>query len=236
MPKKVKSEKVKVKSTSKADASLNGQNLSVLPGGKLNNLLNNYSGKLTNFKTSKTFYLLIIALGLALLFFFKKSWFIAATVNGAPITNLELQMKLNEQFRTQTLTQLINEKIILDEARKNGALPTDADINKRISELETSVGGKEALDALLTQQGQTRTSIRSQIVIPLALTKLYEKEATVSADEVSKFMEQNKDQLKATDSAGQQKEAEDAIKQQKLQQIFNQKFQELRTKAKIQIF
>lgn len=208
----------------------------IIPGGKLNNFLNNFPDKITNFKKSKTFYLVIIAVGLALLFFFKKSWFIAATVNGQPLTNLELQMKLNAQFRSQTLNQMINEKIILDEARKNGALPTEEDINKKISDLETSVGGKEALDSLLTQQGQTRTSIRSQIVIPLALTKLYEKEATVSADEVSKFMDQNKDQLKATDSASQQKEAEDAIKQQKLQQIFNQKFQELKTKAKIQIF
>ena len=84
------------------------ESLNVLPGGKLNNVLNSWSGKVANFKTSKTFYLVLIALGLTLLFYFKKSWFIAAMVNGTPVTNLELQSKINQQFKTQTLNQLIN--------------------------------------------------------------------------------------------------------------------------------
>ena len=208
----------------------------VLPGGKLNNFLNTFSDKITNYRPSKRDYIILVIVGLLLLASFKKSWFIAAMVNGAPVTNPELQMQLNQQFRTQTLNQMVNEKIILDEARKGGAVPTEAEIDQKIAQLETSVGGKDTLDSLLTQQGQTRTGLRSQIRIQLAITKLYDKEATVSADEVSKFIESNKDQLKASDSAGQEKEATDALKQQKLSQIFNQKFQELRTQAKIQIF
>ncbi len=222
MPKKV------VKPTS--------QNITVLPGGRLNNFLNNLPERVRKLKTSKSSYLVLIALGLVLLFFFKKSWFISASVNGMPITNLELQMKLNQQFKTQTLNQMVNEKIIMSEASKNGAVPAEAEIDKKIADLETSVGGKSVLDNLLSQQGQTRISLRDQIRVQLAITKLYENEATVSGNEVTKFIEQNKDQLKASDSAGQQKEATDAIKNQKLSQIFSQKFQDLRTKAKIQIF
>ena len=160
----------------------------------------------------------------------------AATVNGSPVTNLELQARLNKQFRTQTLTQMINEKIILSEAAKNNAIATDSEVNKKISEIEASVGGAQSLDALLAQQGQTRDSIRQQIRLQLSIEKLYTKDATVSAEEVSKFIEQNKDQLRASDSAGQQKEASDNIKSQKLSQIFSQKFQDLKTKAKVQIF
>lgn len=208
----------------------------VLPGGKLNNLLNNFSEKLTNFKSSKTFYLVLIALGLTLLFFFKKSWFVAAMINGTPVTNLELQTKLNQQFKTQTLNQLVNEKIIMLEASKGRAVPTEDEINKKITELETNVGGKETLDSLLTQQGQTRVSLRDQIKVQLAITKLYEKEATVSAEELAKFLAENSQSLRATESAAQEKEAYDVIKNQKLSQIFSQKFQELRQKAKIQIF
>ncbi len=230
MAKEVKSKKLKVKSETAS------QNLTVLPGGKLNNFLNNFPDKITNLKKSKTFYLVILALGLALLFFFKKSWFVAAMVNGMPVTNLELQTKLNQQFKSQTLNQMINEKIIMSEASKNGIVPNQAEIDKKISDLETSVGSKDVLDSLLSQQGQTRTSLKDQIRVQLAITKLYEKDATVSADEVTKFIEQNKSQMKATESAEQQKEATDAIKNQKLSQIFAQKFQELRTKAKIQIF
>ena len=211
------------------------QNKSDAPFSKVNKLLDKLSSY-KNFRSSKKFYIILIAAGLLLLFFYKKSWFVAATVNGSPITNLELQMKLNKQFRDQTLTQLINEKIILSEAAKNNAIATEAEINKKISEIETSVGGPQALDSLLSQQGQTRDSIRQQIKLQLSIEKLYTNDATVAAEEVTKFIEQNKNQLLATDSAGQQKEAFDAIKNQKLTQIFSQKFQELKQKAKIQTF
>ena len=212
------------------------KDINVYPGGQLNNFLNNLFDKIATFRSKKYFYVAAIVLGILLLVIYKKSWFVAALVNGSPVTNLELQTQLNKQFRTQTLNQLVNEKLILSEANKNGAIPTDAEIDQRISELEKSVGGKEVFDNLLSQQGQTRVSVRNQIRIQLAITKLYENEATVSAEEVAKFLEENRQSLQATESAAQEKEAFDAIKQQKLSQIFNQKFTELRQNAKIQIF
>src|SRR3989344_9693214 len=139
------------------------QSSKVIPGGQLNNFLNNFLERVTKFKSSKSFYLLLIAVGILLLAVYKKDWFVAAMVNGTPITNFELQGKLNEQSRPQTLNQLINEKIIMLEANKNGVAITDAEIAAKIAELEGNVGGKEVLDNLLTQQGQTRNSLRDQI-------------------------------------------------------------------------
>ena len=208
----------------------------VIPGGKLNNILNNLSGNLMNLKSSKKLYLGLIISGVLLLAIYKKNWFVAATVNGSPISNLELQTKLNAQFKTQILTQMINEKIIMDEARKGSAIPTEEEVNQKIKELETQVGGAETLDMLLSQQGQSRSSLKDQVRVQLAISKLYINEATVSAEEVTSFIATNKDQLKATDSAAQEIEATDALKQQKLSEIFTQKFQDLRSKAKIQIF
>lgn len=214
------------------------QNLKKQAGKKdaSQNFLNNILVKATNLRSSKKFYLVLLVAGILLLVIYKKSWFIAATVNGLPITNLELQAKLNQQFKSQTLNQLINEKIVLNEAGKAGAIPSQSEIDQKIAELEKNVGGKDVLDTLLTQQGQTRTTLQDQIRVQLAITKLYDKEATVSAEEVSKFIEENKQALRATDSASQQKEALDTLKQQKLSPIFSQKFQELRQKANIQIF
>lgn len=200
------------------------------------NKLLSFSDKIVSFKSDKRFYLILIVLGILVLAVVKKSWFIAAIVNGTPVTNLELQMKLNQQFKEQTLNQLINEKIILSEAAKNNAVPTSAEVTSKIAELEASVGGAEALNTLLTQQGQTRDTIRDQVMLQLAVTKLYEKEATVSAEEVAKFVEDNQQLLKASDSASQQKEAAEAIKNQKLSQIISEKFQALRQAASIKIF
>lgn len=202
----------------------------------LTNSLMSWTDKITNFRPDKRSYIILIILGILLLAFYKKSLFVAAIVNGTPITNLELQLKLNDQFRTQTLNQLINERLILSEAAKHNAIPNNLDVDKKIADLESSVGGKETLDALLTQQGQTRSGLRKQVLVQLAITKLYDQEATVSADEVAKFIESNKQLLKATDSASQQKEAYDTVKNQKLSQIFSDKFQQLKQAANIKIF
>lgn len=192
--------------------------------------------RIISMRPNKTIYLILLAIGIVLLFIFKKDWFIAATVNNTPITNLELQQKLNQQFKSQTLNQMINEKIILQEAAKSGVAPTQQEIDQKISEIETKVGGKDAMGALLTQQNTTLESLKNQIRLELIVSKLYEKEATVSAEEVQKFIEENKQMLQSTDSASLEKEAEETLKQQKLTQIFSEKFQEIRQKANIKIF
>lgn len=189
-----------------------------------------------NYRPSKKTYLIILLIGLLLLASYKKGWFVAATVNGSPITNFELLSQMNEQYRKQTLNQMINEKIIFGEAQKKVVTVSEAEVKNKIAELENNVGGTQALDSLLSQQGQNREGLKKQIRIQLVIEKLYDKEATISAAEVNKFIEENKDQLQATESAAQAKEAEDILKQQKLSQIFGEKFQQLKQSAKIVIF
>lgn len=205
------------------------------PFNSINNLLDKFSAY-KKFRSSKNFYIVIAVVALLLLVVYKKSWFISATVNGSPISNIELQMRLNQNFRAKTLDQLVNEKILLNEAAKNNIGVSQSDVDQKITEIEKSFGGAAALDAMLSQQGLNRESIKPQVKIQLIKEKLYSKDATVSAEEVAQYIEQNKDQLRATDSATQQKEVYDGLKNDKLSQIFNQKFQELRQKAKIQIF
>ncbi|MCL4366277.1 SurA N-terminal domain-containing protein [Patescibacteria group bacterium] len=203
----------------------------------LNNLLEKFSPEnIRSYRPSKNVYFVLLIAGILLLAIFKKGWFVSAMVNGQPISNLELQGRLNQQFKDQTLNQMINEKIILDEAAKNNALPSNSEVENKISEIETSVGGAQAFNNLLSQQGQNRENVKKQLTIQLSIEKLYAKDATVSAEEVNQYIETNKDNLRATDSASLQKEAEDTLKQQKLSQVFQQKFQSLRTQAKIQIF
>lgn len=191
---------------------------------------------LTNYRSPKVILLVVLLIGFLVLVYYKKSWFIAATVDGQPITNFELLSKMNQQYRQQTLNQMVNEKIIQAEIRKNNINVSQSEINDKISQLEKNVGGPEALNNLLTQQGQTRGSLVSQMKIQLAIEKLYAQNATVSAQEVSEFVEQNKEMLQATESAKQTKEAEEILKQQKLAKTFSQKFQELKEKAQVKIF
>lgn len=185
---------------------------------------------------NKKVYIIILLLGLILLAYYKKSWFIAATVNGSPVSNFELLNRMNKQFRDQTLTQLINEKIILAEASRKNITVSPTELNQKISDIEKNVGGAETLNTLLQQQGQTRESLKQQLEFQLLIEKLYSPEATVSASEVDEFISKNPEQLRASDSAAQVTEATEILKQQKLSQIFNERFQQLKQAANIKIF
>lgn len=191
---------------------------------------------LQNPKMIKKIVIFLAILLVILLAYFKKEWFVAATVNGSPITTIEVFSRMNQDFKGQIVQQMTDEKLIMDEAKKNNALPSSSDINAKMLEIEKRVGGAEALSGLLAQQGQTRASVERQIKLQLAMEKLYSSSATVSADEVSKYISQNGALLTATDSAGRQAEATEALRQQKLSQILADKFQELKTNAKINIF
>ena len=187
-------------------------------------------------RLGKRGYLVLLVIGLIILGLWKKEWFVAATVNGSPISNIQLLSEMNKQYRTQTLNQMINEKLILDTARKQNTIITSGEIDAKIDEIIKNVGGREAFEGLLAQQNLTIDSLRNQIKLQLTVEKLYANEATVSAEEVNQFLEQNVSLLTATESAAQRKEAEDLLKQQKVSQVFSEKFQELKQQANIKIF
>lgn len=186
--------------------------------------------------TKKTIIIGAVIIAIIAVGYFKKNWIVAATVNGSPIFNTEVIGRLNEQFRKQTLEQMINEKIVLDEARKRGVVVGESDIVARIGEIEAQVGGAEKLDALLNQNKQDRTILRDQLKIQLTLDKMFASEASVSAEELESFLTENASQLVATEAAAQREEAENILRQQKLKGIFNENFPQLREQANVQIY
>lgn len=196
------------------------------------NLLNN----LKTYQKDKRAWIIILLLGLALLAYYKKGWFVAATVNNQPITSIELNQRLNKMYKDQTLNQMINEKILEQEAAKKGINITQEEIDTKISELENQYGGKEIFESLLMQQGLSRDEFERQTKFQLIIERLYSSEVSPSAEEIQKFMEENIDSPEATEPAKFRQTAETSLRQQKLSTIFNQKFQELKQAAKVQIF
>lgn len=195
-----------------------------------------YLTVLTKYRPTKIFYLIAVSSILLLIFGIRRDLFLAATVNGSPISNIELLSRLNDQYRQQILNQLINEKIVLDEAKKRGVIIKNSEIEEKISELEDNLGGAETLNAMLAQQGQTKITLKDNIKLQLLVEKMYQEEASVSAEEVTKFVAENQVQLEATEAGEQYKEAGEYLKQQKISEIFSIKFQELKQKANIKIF
>lgn len=195
------------------------------------------SGSFPSVSVDRRFLIILaIIVIVALVGWYKKEWVVAAMVDGAPISNFSVLSRMNQQYRAQTVNQLVNEKIIMDEVARKKVSVSETEVKDKIAKLESSFGGAESLNTILAQQRQTRADLERDIRLQVSIEKLYASEATVSAEEIDKYIKDSKEQLTATDSAEQRKEAEEFLRQQKLSTILSQKFQELKAKAKVTLF
>jgi hypothetical protein len=192
--------------------------------------------RVKGFKNNRRFWLVVIILGLLLLAYYKKNWFVAAMVNNQPISTFELNNKLNKLYKERVLNQMINEKVLEQEASKKGLQVSQDEINAKIAEQENQFGGKENFDSLLSQQGLTRDELANQTRLQLLVEKLYANESSPSAEEVEKYMTDNSTSPEATEPAKFRQTAEEAVRQDKLSKVFSEQFQKLRQDAKVNIF
>lgn len=181
----------------------------------------------------KNIILVLILLGVLFVWKFK-NLFIAATVNGQPISRLQLISQLQKRFGDQVLDNMINERLILAAARQKGIFITSAEIDKRIKTIEDQLQGKMSLDEALKAQGLTKDEFRKQIEIQLSIDKMFEKEASVSSKDIDDYIGKNGDYYKnSTDPAALKEEVKSFLLQQKISDLFNKWFTDLRQKASI---
>ena len=192
--------------------------------------------KIRAYRPVKRDYLALIIVGLAVLAFFNKGWFIAATVNGQPLTNLEVQKRLNSSYKESVVNQMVGEKILEQEGTKKGVVISQQDLNSRVEADEKSYGGKEVFEMLLSQQGLSREDYLTRVKALLLIERIYSAEIKPTDEEMKSFMEENASLPEATDEAKFKEFAATQLSQQKLSQVFSQKFSELRKSANIQIF
>lgn len=178
--------------------------------------------------------LLVVALGAFLVI--KKNWFVAAVVNNQPITTLEYYQNLKAKDTKQVLNQIVRDKLISQEANKNGIIVSNEEMDKKISEIEEQLGGNEGLNQALESRAITEEEFRNQIRIQLIVERLLADQIKVSDQEVEEYIAQNKDK----NTLGVDLNDKDAVKKQLENEKLNEKFQPwydtLQKEAKIYIF
>jgi parvulin-like peptidyl-prolyl isomerase len=192
------------------------------------------------FKKPKPLY---IAIGVAVLLilialFFAKGLFVAATVNGSPISRFAVISELEKQGGKQALEALVDKKIIGSELNKKGVnIPkeeVDAEIEK-IKAQVTAQGG--TLEMALAQQGLTEESLREQITIQKKLEKLLAGKITVTDLEIDAYIKDSKAALpKDMKMEDFKKQVGEQLKQQKFQTEAQQWVSDLTASAKIKYY
>lgn len=177
----------------------------------------------------------IIAVLVIILLLTIKGFFIAAIVNGQPITRISVIKELERQGGKATLESLVTRTIITQEGRKRNITLTQNDIDQELKKISKNVESQgSTLDQALALQGLTKNQLTEQIRLQLLIQKMVEKETTVTDKEVDDYLAQNKDQMpEGTNQNTLRQGAKAQLKQQKLQTATEKLIKDLHDSAKI---
>lgn len=187
--------------------------------------------------------LLVIATGVAVVLiivalFFAKGFFVAATVNGSPISRWSVIKQLEKEGGKQALESIIDKKLIENELAKQKITVTQEEIDGEIKKIEVQVmaqGG--TLEMALSQQGLTEEKLREQITLQKKLEKLLADKVAVTDAEIDAYIKDSKatppKDMKKEDF---RKQISEQLKQQKFQTEAQQWVSDLTTNAKIKYY
>ncbi len=186
-------------------------------------------------KNRKATLIILGVIVLAALLYIGRSLFVAATVNGEPISRLSLINKLELQSGKTALEEIIEERLVLQEAAKRKINISQADIDKEIAKIKKQLDGQgQDLNQILESRSISKELFNEQIKIQLIVDKILGEQAKVGEDEFNKFLEQNKDLLaneKNPDDAKMQ--YRQYLEQEKLKQKYQEWVATLKKNAKI---
>ncbi|HBD24477.1 MAG: Foldase protein PrsA [Parcubacteria group bacterium GW2011_GWF2_40_69] len=186
---------------------------------------------------------LTIAIGVAVILiavalFFAKGIFVAATVNGSPISRLSVIKELEKQGGKQALEAMIDKKLIETELNKQKVTVTKEQIDAEIDKIEAQVTAQGGtLEMALAQQDMTEEKLREQITIQKKLETLLADKVAVTEAEIYTYIKDSKatppKDVKMEDF---RKQIGEQLKQQKFQQEAQKWVSDLTANAKIKYY
>ncbi len=200
-----------------------------------------FSSVRTNVSSNRTLYLryviiLLLVILVGAFLYWRKNWFVAAVVNNQPITTVEYYQNLKEKDSKQVLNQIVQDKLIKQEANRKGIVLSESDISKKISEIEKQVGGKDQLDQALTSRNISQSEFKNQIRTQLMVEKLLADQIKVSDKEIEDYIAKNKDNNLSGVNLSDKEAVRSQLKNDKLNEKFQSWYQNLQKEAKVYIF
>jgi len=179
---------------------------------------------------------LIILIGILIFNF--KSLFVAAMVNGQPITRLSVVSEAEKQSGKQALDVIVRNTLVEQEAQKEHVTVSDQEVNDEIKKLEANLANQgQKLDQVLALQGLTQDDLRKLIRVDKLVNKMVGSSVTVSSKDVDAYIEKNKDSLPQNQTDEQLRASVTSqLKKQALSAKVQAFLAKLQSKAKIQYF
>ncbi len=189
-------------------------------------------------KPKKIFLLGLIFLLLLGLIYFSVRFFLVASVNGQLVDRLTIIKELEKQGGKKTLDVVIVKTLINQEAKKRKLAVSQQEIDAELQKIEKNVTSQgSTLDALLLQQGMTKSDLANEIKLQLLVTKMVGDNINVTDKEIDDYIDSQKIQISSNpDQEFPREQIKQQIKQQKLQKKIQAFVADLKAKAKINYF
>jgi uncharacterized coiled-coil protein SlyX len=187
---------------------------------------------------SKKYILLIAIIIIAGLAYLLRGQYLAALVNGTPISRLAVLNELEKQGGGQVLDTFVTQELIDQEAEKKNVVVSDSEVSERLKQIEDNIIQQgQTLDALLAFQGITRDTLSKNIKSQIVIEKLLADKLNYSDDELNDYIEKNISSF-PEDMTNEQivEMAKSQLSQTKFQTEAQKYLEELRTKANIMYF
>ncbi|PAE34985.1 peptidylprolyl isomerase [Bacillus sp. 7884-1] len=137
---------------------------------------------------------LILAIGVFLSLALSKDKAIAK-INGDAISKDELYNVMVKQYGAATVEQLIADKIVASEAKKQKITISDEELNKEVDKLKESYGGEEDFEQVLASNNTTVDVLKEDLKNYLTMRKLIEPQIKITDEELKTYFDENKDSL-----------------------------------------
>ena len=177
---------------------------------------------------------ILVLLGLVAIAVYYKSMFIAATVDGKPISRLSVMRELEKQSGQQSLDSLINERLLNNEAKAKNIDVNQDELNQEIARVEDQLKQQNTtLEGELEAQNISRKDFERQVIIQKKAEKLLGDKIAVSEEEVQQYITNNQIEVPAGKDEEVKTQIKDQLKGQKFGQEIATLLSDLRGKAKI---
>ena len=192
------------------------------------------------FKKNRKFRFLFFATILliaGLIYLFINGYIIAASVNGKPISRIELVKQLEKEAGKEALENLITRKLVVTQAGKQGVVVSESDIDAEIDKIRKQVeeNGSD-LETELSYQGQSVESLRNNLHIKLIAERLFSEKLLVNDEDTKKYYEDYKERYVDTKYEDVKEQIKNNISNERLSTEFQNWLTGLRDTAKIKYF
>lgn len=185
----------------------------------------------------KTVIIIAAIVALGSLIYSAKGLFIAATVNGSPISRLSVISKLEKSSGKNLLDSLITEKLVKNEAKLKKIIISDDEVNGEIKRIEDQIAAQGGtLEEAMAGQGMSIDDLKTQIALQLELEKLVAEKTDVTDEEVAQYIADNQISIPEEEESTAAEQIKNEIKNQKIGQEVDTLITDLKSRAKINYF